>query len=252
MAFSILSIINHLNISLLILNFCNCFNIFLLTLFISGEYFHSDFGFHQATQLGWRRLLTGFEHQITRLVLEDCDLDNEHFRLLVQSCKVLEHLNVVNNSQINDYSPLRTHISPRIRVLKVGPKLGVTRQQIRSLLSTHLLINDILQSDRCVALSHLQLHCLLSSRLVTLVKLPCLKRFTLKFVSFSTVAEGISSHETDILNHLLLLSPRSNIKHLHFYQVSSKRVVKVKFSLRNKFLLNFFSSVFYPKLSPLS
>ena len=185
-----------------------------------GEYFHSDFGFHQATQIGWRRLLTGFEQQITRLVLEDCDLDNEHFKLLVDRCKVLEHLNVSNNSQINDYSPLRTHISPHIRVLKVGPKLGVARQQIRALFFTHTLINDIVQSERCYGLLQLQIHCLLSPRLVSLTnKLRCLQRLTLKFACLDGVADGLTVHETDILCTMIVRAPCFGLKHLHFYQV---------------------------------
>jgi len=189
----------------------------------AGEYFHSDFGFHQVTHIGWRRLFTGFESQITRLVLEDCDLDNEHFRLLVESCKVLEHLNVANNSQITDYTPLRTDISPRIRVLKIGPKLGVTRQQFRALFSTDTLIDDIVQSERCAHLIHLQLHCLLSGRLVTLLKLKRLERLTLKFACLSGIADGISSRESDILHDLVFtIAHHGGLKHLHLYQVRTK------------------------------
>ena len=179
-----------------------------------GENYFNDFGFHNVTQIGWQNLALRYNDQLSELILEDCDLENYHLALIVQSFVSLNHLNVANNSEITNFSPL-TKLSQSIKVLKLGPKLSVGSKKNRSLYNYEMPIDEIL-SGSGQNIQQLQLQGCLTHKLIRLEKLNLLEHLIIKYASFSSI-DDLFSLETEIL--INTVSKLNKIKRLDLYQV---------------------------------
>lgn len=176
-----------------------------------GANYHNDFGFQSVTQLGWQNLTVNYGRQLSTLILEDCDLENHHLALIVKSFSNLRHLNILNNSEINNFTPL-SNLSKTIEVLKIGPKLHSINKPYQ--LNHEIPVEQILLAKN-IRLLNLQGY--LTPKLLALSRLPNLVHLTLNYVSFS-VFENIFNKEMDIL--IALITNFKRLTELNLYQVS--------------------------------
>lgn len=149
------------------------------------------------------------------MILEDCDLENYHLSLIVQSFRNVRHLNVANNSEITNFVALKD-LSESIEVLKLGPKLSVSSKRNRALYNYEMPIDEILAGNgRNV--HQLQLQGCLTPKLTRLKHLSRLEHLVIKYASFSLV-EDIFNLEVEILTSAA--SKLKQLRHLHLYQVN--------------------------------
>lgn len=181
-----------------------------------GDNYFNDFGFQNVTQVGWQNLALSYGDSLKTLILEDCDLENYHLGLIVQSFQNLTHLNIANNSEITNFSPL-TKLTKTIEVLKLGPKLSVNSRKNRALYNHEMPIDELVKSEFGQNIRQLQLQGCLTPKLIQLQQLGRLEHLIVKYASFSNV-EDVFNMEMAILTNMA--AKVKQLQQLDLYQIN--------------------------------
>ncbi len=181
-----------------------------------GENYFNDFGFQNLTVIGWQNVAQQYGTTLRTLILEDCDLENYHLGLIVESFRSLVHLNLANNSDITNFSPL-TGLSSTVETLKLGPKLSVDCKKNQALYNHEMPVEFIVTGSGSANIRTLQLQGILTQKLSRLHHLPKLEHLIVKYASFSAV-EDIFSLEVEILTSAA--AKMKQLRKLDLYQVN--------------------------------
>lgn len=195
-----------------------------------GENYFNDFGFQNLTVIGWQMIAKVYASGLRTLILEDCDLENYHLRLIVESFRCLVHLNLSNNTDITNFSPL-TDLSSTVETLKLGPKLSVDCKKNQALYNHEMPVEYIVSGSGSANIRTLQLQGVLTQKLSRLHHLPKLEHLIVKYASFSTV-EDIFSLEVEILTSAA--AKMKNLQKLELYQVNQNSSIDLHW-LRQRF-----------------
>lgn len=164
-----------------------------------------DFFYLNVTDHGWQELIATYGEQVTKLVLQDCDLDDKQLDIIIRGFTRLVYLDISGNHIINS-EPLK-HICKTIEVIKIGPRL------ISDNNSNELPLNSLL-SGNGRKVKELYIQGFLSQQISCVSRFYQLNRLVIKFIK-----PLFDEQDMDVFSSI---SGIKTLESLEIYQVLEK------------------------------
>ena len=153
----------------------------------------------------FQELSAAYGSQLTRLTLQDCDIDDSLLEFIVDNFTQLNYLDISNNNSIRNGQSL-SRIGKNIKVIKIGPDVSNEESNPRNEISLNSL-----SLGNGIHIEELHLNSILNSQFRFLSRFGRLKVLVINFFK--------GTLDLDLIDYFSPISQLKSLEHLELHQI---------------------------------
>lgn len=173
----------------------------------------NDNNFINLTFNGWTKLINSYGHQLTTLILQECDIDDNQLAIIINGFRRLVYLDITNNRLVNSYA--LCNLPSTIKYLNVGSKIS-------GYISYHFryIPMEPIAAGYGRLITELHLQGIIDEKFILINQLKNLKKLTIHFIK--------PVIDVDTIEYFSAIQHLNNLESLEIYQV------RYLYSFKNK------------------